>query len=227
MSRNILHRPKLEEPEELSESSNFEADKINLSSNDVAIIQINNSKYQRSKLLGMTNNNTNRMLMSSAENELAETNNETNNASINRTPNLSNYPHYSFGISQSDRKQSKSTMGSQMSSGAKLKLSEYLQKSAKSKFKERKESPFLVNIKKELKFGENENKNKKERRDWNGTVINKKNKRKVQVTFQDWITDDPLVDVIYIESFKNFNYMRNMPKEDFIAKSRCECCTVF
>lgn len=223
MNIAISNRPKLEIDEESSDDiTPLENKQINLSSNEIAVVQYRaaNSKSDQSKIF-IERANT---IAMSSENDLLETN---SNSIINRTPNISMSNNQY--ISQSAKKEIKSS-GNSVIRVPKSKLGEYLEKSEKSKFKERKDSPFLVQqVRKNLKFGEEdeEKKNKKERRDWNGTVICKKNRRKVQVTFVDWISDEPLTDVVYIESFKKLNYIRNMPKEDFIVKPTCECCSIF
>lgn len=69
---------------------------------------------------------------------------------------------------------------------------------------------------------------KKERRDIFGNIINKKNKRNVKVSFVDLTTSQPLVDVVDIESFKNYNYIIGMPKEKKIERhDKCQCCFIF
>ena len=74
---------------------------------------------------------------------------------------------------------------------------------------------------------ETENK-KKERLDFYGNVIKKKNKKKVKVSFIDNVTSHPLVEYINIESFKNFNYIEGMPKENVkVANAECVCCLIF
>ncbi len=74
---------------------------------------------------------------------------------------------------------------------------------------------------------ETENK-KKERLDFYGNVIKKKNKKKVKVSFIDNVTSHPLVEYINIECFKNFNYIEGMPKEDVkVANAECVCCLIF
>ena len=74
---------------------------------------------------------------------------------------------------------------------------------------------------------ETENK-KKERLDFYGNVIKKKNKKKVKVSFIDNVTSHPLVEYINIECFKNFNYIEGMPKENVkVANAECVCCLIF
>ena len=72
----------------------------------------------------------------------------------------------------------------------------------------------------------------RERRDAFGSIIKKKNKRKIKVSFVDQIHDNqPLVNYIDIESFKKYNFIIGMPKEDHIknnnVSSNCQCCITF
>ena len=69
---------------------------------------------------------------------------------------------------------------------------------------------------------------KKERLDIFGNVISKKNKKNVKVSFIDKVTSQPLTNIIEIESFKNYNYVYGLPKEEKIEKStNCKCCITF
>ena len=72
---------------------------------------------------------------------------------------------------------------------------------------------------------------KKERTDRNGTIINKKNKKKVKVTFNDEINKNKLVTEIKIESYKKYNLISGMPKEDYYLgvskKTTCKCCSIY
>ena len=69
---------------------------------------------------------------------------------------------------------------------------------------------------------------KKERLDIFGNVISKKNKKNVRISFIDKVTSQPLVNIVEIESFKNYNYIFGMPKEQKIDKStNCQCCLIF
>ena len=73
---------------------------------------------------------------------------------------------------------------------------------------------------------------KKERKDVFGTIINKKNKKNVKVTFNDEIGDNNLVTEIEIESFKKYNLILGMPKGDYYGgenkkNAECRCCIIF
>ena len=68
---------------------------------------------------------------------------------------------------------------------------------------------------------------KKERTDIYGNVICKKNKKNVKVSFVDKVTSQPLVNIVDIESFKNYNYIYGIPKEEKIDKNtNCQCCII-
>ncbi len=73
---------------------------------------------------------------------------------------------------------------------------------------------------------------KVERKDAFGEPINKRNKKKVKVTFRDKVNNPEngkqLVDIINIISYKKFNYIEGLPKEeDKIGnKSICKCCLI-
>ena len=70
----------------------------------------------------------------------------------------------------------------------------------------------------------------KERTDAFGNIIKRKNKKKIKVSFFDEINKgQPLVNIIDIESFKKFNIIIGMPKEEHIKKNHanCQCCNIF
>ena len=98
----------------------------------------------------------------------------------------------------------------------------------KSKYKNMFDTP--IDLTKKIEE-EEENVTGRERRDVYGNLINKKNRRKVRVTFSDEIDKEkPLVSVINIESFKKYNYIFGMPNEDIVnknLKTNCQCCTAF
>ena len=79
------------------------------------------------------------------------------------------------------------------------------------------------------KHNDTETPKKKERYDIYGNNINKKNKKKIKVSFIDKVTHQPLCKVIDIESFRNFNYNEGIPKEEKILKisTNCQCCSIF
>lgn len=75
-----------------------------------------------------------------------------------------------------------------------------------------------------LEFKEEKEEIKNYRKDKNGTEICKKNKRKVRIGFSE-----PFVRVTLIESFKKYNVMSGIPKEDnyFGGRAKCECCLIY
>lgn len=83
----------------------------------------------------------------------------------------------------------------------------------------------LNQVKRELNPPEN---TRPKRKDRYGVTIDKKNKRKVRVTFTDQVDNEPFEKVILIESFKKYNYLLGMPKEENVNsnKSTCECCNI-
>ena len=96
----------------------------------------------------------------------------------------------------------------------------------KSKYKKFFETP-LTYTKKE----DEENETGRERRDAFGNMINKKNKRKIKVSFADELKEEkPLVSVINIESFKKYNIILGMPSENTLNKNmsaNCQCCSIY
>ena len=78
---------------------------------------------------------------------------------------------------------------------------------------------------------EEEGETGRERRDYFGNIIKKKNRKKIKVSFVDEINENkPLAEVIDIESYKKYNYIFGMPSEDNYnqnLKTNCQCCIVF
>ena len=93
------------------------------------------------------------------------------------------------------------------------------------KEKKKKKENNLFIIKKEVKEPTEE---KNERTDIYGNVICKKNKKNVKVSFVDKVTSQPLVNVVNIESFKHYNYIYGIPKENKTEKTdNCQCCLIY
>ena len=70
---------------------------------------------------------------------------------------------------------------------------------------------------------------KKLRYDNYGNIINKKNKKMVHIVFADQLNEKSITEEIQIESFKRFNYIKGLPKEDLINPSNAfnKCCNIF
>jgi hypothetical protein len=95
----------------------------------------------------------------------------------------------------------------------------------KERYKQYFESPTKnVKIEEEIETG-------RERRDYYGTEIKRKNRRKIKISFVDEIDENkPLAEVINIESFKKYNYIFGMPSEanfNHNIKTNCQCCITF
>lgn len=66
----------------------------------------------------------------------------------------------------------------------------------------------------------------KNRLDYYGNKIGKENKKNVHITFLDTIPSNKLIEIIPIQSFKEFNIIEKMPDEDFISYCS-KCCQIF
>ena len=84
----------------------------------------------------------------------------------------------------------------------------------------------------ELRINSN---NENQRKDGYGVPINKRNKKKIKVTFTDTLNTvnsknekNQLAEIIPIESYKKYNYVEGIPREEDIAttKSTCQCCII-
>lgn len=87
----------------------------------------------------------------------------------------------------------------------------------------------VVFMTQELKTNEDDIKH--ERKDAYGVPINKKNKKKIRVTFCDNINKNKkkeFAEIIQIASFKKYNYVEGLPKEEYkiTDKSTCKCCLI-
>ena len=77
---------------------------------------------------------------------------------------------------------------------------------------------------------------KNERKDAYGVPINRRNKKKIKVTFSDnvnitngnQIGKNQLAEIIPIVSYKKYNYIEGLPREEEIVnnKSTCQCCLI-
>ena len=89
----------------------------------------------------------------------------------------------------------------------------------KIKYRGRRRSLYAIDPKEEQK-----EENKTIRKDKNGTEICKKNKKKVKIGFET-----PFANVIPIESFKQYNIILGLPKEEkyYNGRDDCKCCSIF
>ena len=74
------------------------------------------------------------------------------------------------------------------------------------------------------------------RKDVYGIPINRRNKKKIKVTFSDTVNSNnskgernQLAEIIPIVSYKKYNYIEGMPREEDLAtnKSTCQCCLIY
>ena len=87
----------------------------------------------------------------------------------------------------------------------------------------------------ELRLKDLNTNNENQRKDGYGVPINKRNKKKIKVTFTDTLNTDnskieknQLAEIIPIESYKKYNYIEGIPREEDLAttKSTCQCCLI-
>ena len=64
----------------------------------------------------------------------------------------------------------------------------------------------------------------KVRLDTYGNEINKKNKKKVHITFLDTIPTKKLIEIIPIQSYKKYNIIEKIPEQDLYYN---KCCIIF
>lgn len=155
-------------------------------------------------------------------NQLSLNNNQVNDTSIKQNPSI-------IGIGQI-KKFSKFRINKNIKSEKRL-LSKYnknkiltlLKNSEKTKMK-KKESINDNNKKEDITIEP-----KKLRYDNYGNVINKKNKKMVHIVFADELNEKSITEEIQIESFKRFNYIKGLPKEDLINPSNAfnKCCNIY
>lgn len=210
MDINIKKRLKLEE--DTSDVTPLQNnDELNRSSNEVVFQTGVNVNNFNKKTLTKKNNYT-----TTIETEMEETNNNTLSKSQCIKKHL---------------KSLKKELNDEYNDNSAItlnKLNKYLHQIEKSKARERRDSPFLVGSRMYLLGEINQNKKrKKERTDRYGIPINKINRRKIRVTFIDKVSCQPLENVVKVESYKKYNVIKDMPKEDFMVKPRCECCLIY
>ena len=101
--------------------------------------------------------------------------------------------------------------------------------------KSKKKNPKRTSVIFQMQQNKMKEENKKdERKDVYGVPINKRNKKKIKVTFSDTINIDnkngqnKLAEVIPIVSYKKYNYIEGLPREENLVntKSTCQCCLI-
>ena len=106
--------------------------------------------------------------------------------------------------------------------GSKKNLLTIIKKSEKKKVK--KKDSLKENKKEEINLEP-----KKLRYDNYGNIINKKNKKMVHIIFADQLNEKSITEEIQIESFKKFNFIEGLPKEDLFNQSKAfiKCCSIY
>lgn len=68
--------------------------------------------------------------------------------------------------------------------------------------------------------------NKNNRVAKNGITINKINKKNYHISFADEVTDNSLIEIIPVQSFKMYNSIQYIPKDEFFDDKK-KCCFIF
>lgn len=92
----------------------------------------------------------------------------------------------------------------------------------------------VIFIPNDLKLTNDEKDDKNVRKDGYGVPINKKNRKKIKVTFIDTLNPtnnnekNQLAEIIPIASYKKYNYIEGLPREEDMEtnKSTCQCCLI-
>ena len=109
-------------------------------------------------------------------------------------------------------------------------LLDIMQKSKKSNAPKRS----VIFLENELKLKNEKEKNV--RKDGYGVPINRRNRKKIKVTFMDTLNSvnsknekNQLAEIIPIASYKKYNYIEGLTREEDIAtnKSTCQCCLIY
>ena len=154
-------------------------------------------------------------------NQLSLNNNQTNNISIKRNPSAKNirkikkFSKFKINknIKSEKRLLSKCNKNNFLTL---LKISEKTKKKKKEPTNDKKKEDIPIEP-------------KKVRYDNYGNIINKKNKKIVHIVFADELNKRSITEEIYIESFKKFNYLKALPKEDLFKSSNAfnKCCNIY
>ena len=216
-------------------SDNFsEKSSESLSKENLISSQITQNKSQKLTSTKTESKEINIISNNNSENEDLPTNKlflSSNNMPIPKINNNNNYEESK--INEINGMQKKRTLAMTLSPLKKGKKRNYiidLMEKSKKNNNVRRRSVLNFIPEKEIKIGEEIM--KVERKDAFGVPINKKNKKKIKVTFRDTINkpkkEKKLVDVTNIISFKKFNFIEGLPKEeDKIGnKSTCKCCII-
>ena len=217
-SKNILHK-KNTRMSSNNDDIDSENNNENKSVNNNLLTENDNNDNLKSPISDNVNNNSynNLIFAINKKKYLFEiNNNHESNTSLNKFDKLNNSENNHINYLNDDNEKlslNKKSSFSPIKKRKKIILEE------KKKNRGLKRSIYAIEPKEEKK----EEEEKKYRKDKNGTVICKKNKKKVKIEFLE-----PLAKIIPIESYKKYNIIANMPKgERFDSKEKCQCCFIF
>ena len=178
--------------------------------NHYFIPQKNSTKY--------TSHNTDKINL-----ELSPTNKNKNRRSFSNANNNNKILITTdFGLEKRDKKNSSTKKILEKKN--QNKIIQLLKKTGKSKIPHNHKREMIIPIK-EDKLG-TPLPCKINRVDKNGIVINKTNKKMVHITFIDRITKNNLIETVPVESFKQYNSMKDIRENDiFVDKNKC--CSIF
>ena len=195
----------------MSENSNSNSESKSHLKLDIDIINSNypnpNNKSNTEELLTKSSNNFN------------------NNTPLSSSKYISaNFPQNNSIYNSTNKTQSSTAINQKLSKNKKFSSFKMVEK---LKYNNKK----ALNIyETEQKKGDDESITARERRDAFGNIIKKKNRKNIKVSFIDEINEEqPLVNVIDIESYKNFNIILGMSKEENIndkITNNCQCCNI-
>ena len=107
-----------------------------------------------------------------------------------------------------------------------IKLAKILKESQKSKIPFNHKNSKLISLSIKPKIFALPSRNKNERIDRNGIVINKTNKNKIHITFIDKVQKCKVAEYIQVESYKQYNIMDDMDKHGSLFGTN-RCCCIF
>ena len=154
-------------------------------------------------------------------NQLSLNNNQTNDTNIKKNPSTKNIRKIKkfskFKINKNIKSEKRL-----LSKSNKNKFLTLLKNSEKTKMKKKKS-------KNDKKKEDIDIEPKKVRYDNYGNIINKKNRKIVHIAFADELNKRSITEEIHIESFKKFNYIKGLPKEDLFKSSNAfnKCCNIY
>ena len=200
---NIHITDNLKHSNDNNNDNNNNYENNNYNSSDNLVISHRKNKYLYSNNLNMNDNDNN------------NDNNDKCDKINNSLNNIINKKEYLYKVNHTN--DDKDNLYKRSSFSPSKKRKKFVLEEKKKNRGPRK-SIYTIEHKEEVKEDE-----KKYRKDKNGTEICKKNKKKVKIGFEE-----PLVNIIPIESFKRYNIMLGLPKEEkyYNGRDDCRCCLI-